>query len=48
VDRHCKRLDNDLQRFEDEQLIGPGRIVTKKRQLDDSMDSNKKGTQKER
>jgi hypothetical protein len=25
IDRHCSRLDNDLQKFEDEQLIGPGR-----------------------
>jgi hypothetical protein len=25
IDRHCTRLDNDLQKFEDEQLIGPGR-----------------------
>lgn len=25
VDRHCTRLDNDLQKIEDEQLIGPGR-----------------------
>ncbi|KAF7722641.1 Inhibitor of growth protein 5 [Apophysomyces ossiformis] len=27
VDRHCTRLDNDLQKFEDEQLIGPGRSL---------------------
>ncbi|KAH8548577.1 hypothetical protein BGW37DRAFT_506727 [Umbelopsis sp. PMI_123] len=27
IDRHCSRLDNDLQKFEDEQLIGPGRTV---------------------
>ncbi|KAI8984478.1 hypothetical protein BDF20DRAFT_392351 [Mycotypha africana] len=26
VDRHCAKLDNDLQRIEEEQLIGPGRI----------------------
>lgn len=26
VDRHCTRLDTDLQKFEDEQMIGPGRI----------------------
>ncbi|KAI9305466.1 hypothetical protein BJ944DRAFT_200982 [Cunninghamella echinulata] len=25
VDRHCTRLDNDLQKFEDEQLMGPSR-----------------------
>ncbi|CAO3633581.1 unnamed protein product [Cunninghamella blakesleeana] len=25
VDRHCTRLDNELQKFEDEQLIGPSR-----------------------
>lgn len=28
VDRHCTKLDNDLQKFEDEQLIGPGRRPT--------------------
>ncbi|RUP51396.1 hypothetical protein BC936DRAFT_148419 [Jimgerdemannia flammicorona] len=28
VDRHCTRLDTDLQKFEDEQMIGPGRIST--------------------
>ncbi|KAK4514692.1 uncharacterized protein ATC70_002294 [Mucor velutinosus] len=27
VDRHCTRLDNDLQKIEDEQLIGPGRTA---------------------
>ncbi|KAI8370473.1 chromatin remodeling protein [Radiomyces spectabilis] len=27
VDRHCTRLDNDLQKFEDEQLIGPARAL---------------------
>ncbi|KAI8995026.1 hypothetical protein BDB01DRAFT_737015 [Pilobolus umbonatus] len=26
IDRLCTRLDNDLQKVEDEQLIGPGRI----------------------
>ncbi|SAM06044.1 hypothetical protein [Absidia glauca] len=26
VDRHCQRLDHDLNKFEDEQLIGPSRI----------------------
>ncbi|KAI8072499.1 hypothetical protein BC940DRAFT_292725 [Gongronella butleri] len=26
VDRHCTRVDNDLQKFEDEQLIGPSRM----------------------
>ncbi|KAI8075963.1 uncharacterized protein BX664DRAFT_344597 [Halteromyces radiatus] len=26
VDRHCSRLDNDLQKFEDEQWIGPSRM----------------------
>ncbi|CAO3597442.1 unnamed protein product [Absidia cylindrospora] len=25
VDRHCTRLDNDLNKYEDEQLIGPSR-----------------------
>lgn len=25
MDRHCTRLDNDLQKIEDEQLIGSGR-----------------------
>ena len=25
MDRHCTRLDNDLQKIEDEQLIGPAR-----------------------
>lgn len=29
VDRHCTRLDNDLQKIEDEQLIGPGRVSQK-------------------
>ncbi|KAI8075609.1 hypothetical protein BDF21DRAFT_69125 [Thamnidium elegans] len=29
VDRHCTRLDNDLQKIEDEQLIGPGRVAQK-------------------
>ncbi|GAB5587010.1 hypothetical protein Unana1_01910 [Umbelopsis nana] len=28
IDRHCSRLDNDLQKFEDEQLIGPGRTMS--------------------
>ncbi|KAI9480967.1 MAG: hypothetical protein EXX96DRAFT_199018 [Benjaminiella poitrasii] len=28
VDRHCTRLDVDLQKIEDEQLIGPGRATT--------------------
>ncbi|CAO3678545.1 unnamed protein product [Umbelopsis vinacea] len=28
IDRHCTRLDNDLQKFEDEQLIGPGRMTS--------------------
>ncbi|KAI8639599.1 hypothetical protein BD408DRAFT_421222 [Parasitella parasitica] len=28
VDRHCTRLDNDLQKIEDEQLIGPGRTAS--------------------
>lgn len=27
MDRHCTRLDNDLQKIEDEQLIGPGRTA---------------------
>ncbi|CAB5377676.1 unnamed protein product [Rhizophagus irregularis] len=26
VDRHIRRLDDDLQKFEDEQMTGPGRI----------------------
>ncbi|KAI8343104.1 hypothetical protein BC941DRAFT_410430 [Chlamydoabsidia padenii] len=26
VDRHCQRLDHDLNKFEDEQLIGPSRM----------------------
>ncbi|KAK3809783.1 MAG: inhibitor of growth proteins N-terminal histone-binding-domain-containing protein [Linnemannia elongata] len=26
VDRHVRRLDDDLQRYEDEQMIGPGRL----------------------
>lgn len=30
VDRHCTRLDNDLQKIEDEQFIGPGRISQQK------------------
>ncbi|CAG8740357.1 3998_t:CDS:1 [Cetraspora pellucida] len=28
VDRHIRRLDDDLQKFEDEQMTGPGRINT--------------------
>ncbi|CEP15863.1 hypothetical protein [Parasitella parasitica] len=28
VDRHCSRLDNDLQKIEDEQIIGPGRTAS--------------------
>ncbi|ORY96483.1 hypothetical protein BCR43DRAFT_491769 [Syncephalastrum racemosum] len=27
IDRHCSRLDVDLTRFEDEQIIGPSRTV---------------------
>lgn len=27
IDRHCSRLDADLTRFEDEQIIGPSRAV---------------------
>ncbi|KAK3819783.1 MAG: inhibitor of growth proteins N-terminal histone-binding-domain-containing protein [Benniella sp.] len=26
VDRHVRRLDDDLQKYEDEQMIGPGRL----------------------
>ena len=26
MDRHIRRLDDDLQKFEDEQMTGPGRI----------------------
>ncbi|KAI7891879.1 uncharacterized protein EV154DRAFT_419711, partial [Mucor mucedo] len=32
VDRHCTRLDNDLQKIEDEQLIGPGRVNQQQQQ----------------
>lgn len=28
MDRHCTRLDNDLQKIEDEQLIGSGRSTS--------------------
>jgi hypothetical protein len=28
VDRHCSRLDTDLQKFEDEQISGLGRVAT--------------------
>ncbi|ORX54620.1 hypothetical protein DM01DRAFT_1322020 [Hesseltinella vesiculosa] len=27
VDRYCTRVDNDLQKFEDEQLVGPSRMA---------------------
>lgn len=29
VDRHCTRLDTDLQKIEDEQLVSPGRVSQK-------------------
>ncbi|KAI8876293.1 hypothetical protein K501DRAFT_288968 [Backusella circina FSU 941] len=48
VDRHCTRLDNDLQRIEDEQLIGPGRIVTKKRQLEENVENKKASMMKKK
>ncbi|KAI8080116.1 uncharacterized protein B0P05DRAFT_77269 [Gilbertella persicaria] len=35
VDRHCTRLDNDLQKIEDEQLIGPARSSKRTRETEE-------------
>ncbi|KAI8368923.1 inhibitor of growth protein 5-like protein [Blakeslea trispora] len=49
VDRHCTRLDNDLQKIEDEQLIGPAR--SSKRSHEESLvqedEEREKETQKQ-
>lgn len=50
IDRHCSRLDSDLQKIEDEQMVGSTRGVDKttnsKRKLKGSNGSSQKGRKK--
>ncbi|CAG8487915.1 10250_t:CDS:2 [Paraglomus brasilianum] len=48
VDRHVRRLDDDLQRFEDEQMTGPGRIVPTAQPITSTTETPRKNGQKEK
>jgi hypothetical protein len=48
VDRHVRRLDDDLQRFEDEQMTGPGRIVPAAQPVNSLPEIPRKNGQKEK
>ncbi|OBZ91375.1 Inhibitor of growth protein 4 [Choanephora cucurbitarum] len=50
VDRHCTRLDNDLQKIEDEQLIGPARSSKRsheEHELDEQDEQDRESIHKE-